>query len=81
MKRSSGSPILLKIVSENRISRKTYFYTIASRVIEKEMSEEVAALFENKTALVHPGGHFVPANSRNKRAYLDFLEERKKEMS
>ena len=45
------------------------------------MSEEVAALFENKTALVHPGGHFVPANSRNKRAYLDFLEERKKEMS
>ena len=50
------------------------------RVIEKEMSEEVAALFENKTVLVHPGGHFVPANSQNKRVYLDFLDERKKEI-
>ena len=29
--RSSGSPILLKIVSENRFSGKTYFYTIAPR--------------------------------------------------
>ena len=29
-KRSSGSPILLKIVSENRFSGKTYFYTIAT---------------------------------------------------
>ena len=28
---SSGSPILLKIVSENRFSGKTFFYTIASR--------------------------------------------------
>ena len=51
------------------------------RVIEKEMSEEVASLFENKTVLVHPGGHFVPANSQNKRVYLDFLDGRKKEMS
>ena len=30
-RRSSGSPLLLKIVSENRFSGKTYFYTIASR--------------------------------------------------
>ena len=30
-KRSSGSPILLKILSENLFSGKTYFYTIASR--------------------------------------------------
>ena len=30
---SSGSPILLKIVSENRFSGKTYFYTIASRLL------------------------------------------------
>ena len=29
--RSSGRPIILKIVSENRFSGKTYFYTIASR--------------------------------------------------
>ena len=32
-KRSSGSPILLKIVSENRLSEDTYFYTIASRCL------------------------------------------------
>ena len=49
------------------------------RVIEKEMSEEVANLFENKTLLVHPGGHFVPANSQTKKIYLDFLEERRRE--
>ena len=30
-KRPSGSPILLKIASENRFSGKTYFYTIVSR--------------------------------------------------
>ena len=30
-KGSSGSPFLLKIVSENRFSGKTYFYTIGSR--------------------------------------------------
>ena len=32
-KRSSQIPILLKIVNENRFSGKTYFYTIASRVL------------------------------------------------
>ena len=31
---SSGSPILLKIVSENLFSGKTYSYTIASRTID-----------------------------------------------
>ena len=36
-KRSSGSPILLKIVSENRFSGKTYFYTIASSALSHEM--------------------------------------------
>ena len=51
------------------------------KVIEKEMSDEVAAFFENKTALVHSGGHFVPANSQNKKVYLEFLEERKREIS
>ena len=30
-----GSPILLKIVSENQFSGKTYFYTIASRESEE----------------------------------------------
>ena len=33
-KRSSGSPILLNIVSENQFSGKTLFYTIASRMIK-----------------------------------------------
>ena len=51
------------------------------RVIEKEMSEDVTSLFENMSVLVHPGGHFVPANSQNKRVYLDFLDERKREIS
>ena len=36
-KRSSGSPILLKIVSENQFSGKTNFYTIASSFKRLEM--------------------------------------------
>ena len=35
-----GSPILLKIVSENRFSGKTYFYTIAPR-LQKQRSHRV----------------------------------------
>ena len=40
--RSSGSSILLKIVSENRFSGNTYFYTIADRI--NELQEEVRDL-------------------------------------
>ena len=40
MKRSSRRPILLKvIVSENRFSGKTYFYTIGSRLVQEKTSE------------------------------------------
>ena len=38
-KRSSGNPILLKIVSENRFSGKTYFYTIASSGLRRSDAE------------------------------------------
>ena len=40
-KRSSGSHILLKIVSENRFSRKTYFYTITSRSRSSDLSRQI----------------------------------------
>ena len=34
MEQHSGSPILFKIVSENRFSGKTYFYKIATRTVD-----------------------------------------------
>ena len=48
---SWGSHILLKIVSENRFSRKTYFYTIASRALvaaEDVKSAEVSLQYREK---------------------------------
>ncbi len=46
------------------------------RVIEREMSDEVAGLFENGTVLHHGGGHFVPATAQQKKVYLEFLQGR-----
>jgi predicted esterase len=54
---------------------------VSDKVIEKEMTEEVLGLFDNRVDLVHPGGHFVPANSQQKKVYLEFLQEMKKEIS
>ena len=36
---SLGSHILLKIISENRFSGKTYFYTIASSILKEYMKQ------------------------------------------
>lgn len=43
-------------------------------VIPKEMSEEHLQYFTNNSILNHPGGHFVPASSAQKGAYIKFLE-------
>ena len=57
---SSGSPILLKIVSENRFSGKTYFYTIASLVpldgVECVAAQVVAARQVRRLALLQELG-------------------------
>ena len=38
MKRSSGSPILLEIVSENRFSGKTYFIQLVPGVVQEGLA-------------------------------------------
>ncbi len=43
-------------------------------VIPKESSESLLELFTNSQVLNHPGGHFVPASSPQKKMYLEFLE-------
>ncbi|XP_071803823.1 esterase OVCA2-like [Asterias amurensis] len=43
-------------------------------VIPKESSESLLELFTNSQVLNHPGGHFVPASSPQKKIYLEFLE-------
>ena len=45
------------------------------QVIEKEMSEDLATLYGNKTVVCHKGGHFVPATSAEKSQYISFLKE------
>ena len=46
-------------------------------VLYVEMSESMVPIFQNAKVLNHPGGHFVPASSAQKKVYLDFLDEMK----
>jgi len=45
------------------------------RVIKKPLSEDLLDLFEGPTKLYHPGGHFVPASSKQKASYYKFLHK------
>ena len=47
---TAGSHILLKIVSENRFSGKTYFYTFASRVNGAEVPPQLLESMEATVA-------------------------------
>ena len=53
-KRSSQSPILMKIVSENRFSGKTYFYTIGSSTASyfPELKAATIAMVEAQGGIV-----------------------------
>ncbi|XP_065053287.1 esterase OVCA2-like [Rhopilema esculentum] len=44
------------------------------KVIAKERSEELSHLYNNRTVLSHAGGHFLPATSKEKKIYQDFLQ-------
>nr|CAD7568941.1 unnamed protein product [Timema californicum] len=45
-------------------------------VIPKEMSQELAAHFQDPLIVTHPGGHFVPASEPTRHSYISFLQER-----
>ncbi|KAK3580578.1 hypothetical protein CHS0354_002672 [Potamilus streckersoni] len=45
------------------------------KVIQKEMSEDLLQYFVNPKIIQHPGGHFIPASSPQKKIYLEFLNE------
>lgn len=47
----------------------------SDKVIAKEKSEELLGLFENTSVLNHSGGHFLPATSKEKKIYQDFLQQ------
>lgn len=46
------------------------------QIIANSMSEELAAIFEDPCIVRHSGGHYFPASSREKNAYVDFLRNR-----
>jgi len=43
------------------------------KVIEKEMSEDLLSVYDDKSVINHKGGHFVPATSAEKSQYIQFL--------
>jgi hypothetical protein len=49
-----------------------HVYGLEDKVIG-DMSRELVPYFEAPTIVEHPGGHFIPATSRQKEAYLGFL--------
>ena len=48
---------------------------VSSRVIEKEMSEDLLQYFSNTDELRHAGGHFVPATGEEKKTFVSFFEK------
>ena len=44
------------------------------------MSEELLQQFEDSEIIVHSGGHHVPASAAERKGYVAFLEERRKEL-
>ena len=49
------------------------------QVIDPRRSEALLAFFERPQVIRHDGGHYVPASSKQKQAYLEFLKERLQE--
>jgi len=42
------------------------------------MSSDLVPYFENPTVVEHPGGHFIPATSKQKEPYMNFIREHQK---
>ena len=49
------------------------------QVINPRRSEALLDFFEQPKVIRHDGGHYVPATSKQKASYLEFLQERLKE--
>ena len=48
------------------------------QVIEAKRSDALLPYFSQNTVVRHEGGHFVPATSKQKYAYIKFLEDQTK---
>ncbi|XP_005096416.1 esterase OVCA2 [Aplysia californica] len=54
-----------------------HVYGETDQIISESMSEELLQYFRDPTILRHPGGHFVPAASAQKKGYMGFLNDMK----
>ncbi|KAG1670656.1 Esterase OVCA2 [Nymphon striatum] len=52
-----------------------HVYGEGDEVVHTDMSEEVCYHFDQPTRLIHPGGHYIPADSKVKQTYFDFFEK------
>ena len=55
-----------------------HMYGETDKVVPGSSSEELLQYFADPVFEHHPGGHFIPAASAQKKSYLTFLEEMKK---
>lgn len=56
-----------------------HVYGLSDEIIPKEMSIDLANSFKNVEVLEHNGGHYFPATSQQKQAYINFFQDRLQE--
>ncbi|XP_055631264.1 esterase AAEL000016 [Toxorhynchites rutilus septentrionalis] len=72
----SGSLVHLNYY-ENKVQIPSlHIYGESDEIIPKAMSIALAETFIDPQVLVHPGGHFLPAQATQKQKYVDFFRER-----
>ncbi len=49
-----------------------HVYGLEDKVIG-DMSNDLVPYFDNPTVVEHPGGHFIPATSKQKEPYMNFI--------
>ncbi|XP_073816302.1 esterase GA18864 [Musca autumnalis] len=75
----SGSLVHKSAYEESVIIPTLHIYGLSDEIIPKEMSQELANHFKNVEVLEHNGGHYFPATSQQKQAYINFFQDRLQE--
>lgn len=72
----SGSLVHLNFY-ENKVQIPSlHIFGETDEIIPKDLSIALAETFVDPQVLVHPGGHFLPAQAAQKPTYVDFFRER-----
>lgn len=72
----SGSLAHLNYYEETINIPSLHIYGENDAIITPDMSELLAATFEEPKVVIHPGGHFFAASAGQKNIYIDFFRDR-----